>query len=120
MASWPASLPQDQFLRMTDQIQDTVLRTPMDAGPPTRRNRYTAVVRNVDVRLVLNGTQRQAFDTFYKTTLGNGALAFDWEDPVTDATVSFAFRGPATWTLIRGGTGATRIWETQLQLEIQP
>lgn len=121
MATWPASLPQKQFIGLTEQDQDAVLRTPMDAGPPTRRNRFTAVARDVDVPLVINGTQKATFDTFFRTTLSHGATAFDWEDPTDDSTVSFAFRSSPKWNLVRGGsTTATRIWTTTLQLEIQP
>lgn len=125
MATWPASLPQKQFLGLTERDQDAVLRTAMDAGPPTRRNRFTSITREVNVPIVVTGTQKQTFDTFFRTTLANGALEFDWEDPVTDATVSFAFRSPPRWTLTRGGDPsgdptADRIWTATLELEIQP
>lgn len=119
MSTWPASLPQ-QLIGTTEQDQDAVLRTGMDAGPPSRRNRYTARVTQVRVPMILTGTQKQAFDTFYRDTLKNGALSFDWEDPTTDETVSFAFRSPPTWRLIRGGLPAARVWDGELDLEIQP
>lgn len=121
MATWPGTLPQSQFVGLIDQDVDAVLRTPMDQGPPTRRRKYAAIVREVDVPIVLTGTQRIAFDTFYRTTLRNGSLAFDWEDPVTDVTISFAFRAPPRWLLDRGGSStANRIWSTTLQLQVQP
>lgn len=120
MTVWPASLPQKQFLGMTDQDVDSRVFSPNDAGPPSRRNRFRARLTNVSVPIALNGTQRQTFDTFYRTTLANGTGAFDWEDPVTDATVSFAFRSPPRWELVRGGATADRIWQTTLELEIQP
>lgn len=120
MPAWPASLPQDQFLGLTDQDVDAVIRTEMDAGPPSRRRRYTAVIRNVSVQLIVTGAQRQTFDTFFRTTIAGGATAFDWEDPVTDATVSFAFRSPPRWRLRAGGNINDRVWDTTLELEIQP
>jgi len=120
MPAWPATLPQDQFLGLIDVDQDAVLRTPMDTGPPTRRNRFNAITRTVDVPLTVDGAQRQTFDTFFRTTLKNGALAFDWEDPVTDVIVSFAFRGPPSWVLLSGGAVSDRRWGSTLNLEIQP
>lgn len=120
MATWPAQLPQDQFLNLTDQQQDSVLRTNMETGPPSRRARFTAVTRAVDVPIMMTGDQRAVFDDFYRDDLAFGALAFDWEDPSTDATVSFAFRSPPKWTLRRGGLPAARIWQSSLELEIQP
>lgn len=115
MPIWPASLPQDQFLGLTEQDQDSVLRTQFDAGPPSRRQRFTAITRDVDVPIVLSNAERATFDTFLRTTLAGGALAFDWEDPVTDATVSFAFRRQPKWTLF-----GNRHWRTTLELEVQP
>lgn len=119
MPSWPGTLP-SQFLGLTDSGDDTLVRTAMDAGPPTVRRRYTSYSRSVKVPIVLTGTQRQTFDTFYWTTLKHGSLSFDWEDPVTDSTVTFRFKKPVSWSLARGGTAATRIWSGTLDLEILP
>ncbi|NIU01079.1 MAG: hypothetical protein GWN01_09185 [Nitrosopumilaceae archaeon] len=120
MPTWPGSLPQKQFAGLEDKDTPAVLRTPMDTGPSTRRNRFTAVKREVTVPLILDGTDRQTFDNFFRSTLKNGTLSFDWEDPVTDSTVTFAFLGPPRWTLVAGGSTSNRLWETTLNLEIQP
>ena len=120
MVAWPASLPQSQFIGATDQDDDSVLRTPMDSGPPTRRNRFTAITRSVRTPMTLDGTQKATFDTFYRTTIANGSLSFDWEDPASLATVSFAFKSPPVWTMLHLGTAAGRFWSTSLDLEIQP
>lgn len=120
MAVWPASLPQKQFTGLTDQRQDARVRTEMDAGLPKMRRRFTAALRTVTTRLVLTGTQRQTFDTFYITTLSEGVDPFDWEDPVTDATVSFRFIEPPQWSLIVGGSTSDRLWEATLSLELLP
>ena len=120
MTVWPGTLPQKQFLGMTETDVDAVVRTPMDSGPPSRRNRFAANMRFVRAPIVLTGAQKQTFDTFFRTTLKNGSLEFDWEDPTTDATVSFAFRGPPSWALISGGDVNSRKWSGVLSLEIQP
>ncbi len=120
MPSWPATLPQKQFLGLTTQDQDSVIRTPMESGPPSRRSRFTAIAQDVNVPLILTGAQKQTFDTFFRTTLIHGSIAFDWEDPTLDTTVSFAFRQPPTWTMGRGGSTNVRVWNALLALEIQP
>ncbi len=120
MTVWPGSLPQQQFISISETDVDAVLRTPMDSGPPSRRNRFSANMRSVRSPIVLTGAQKQTFDTFFRTTLKNGSLAFDWEDPTTDATVSFAFRDPPQWTLVSGGDVNSRKWSAILSLEIQP
>lgn len=121
MPSWPATLPPDAFLGLTDQRQDAVARNQMDAGPPSRRARFTAATRNVEVPIVLDGEQRATFDEFFRVTLIEGSLSFTWEDPVDDSTVEFAFKSPPQWSLTKGHADpARRTWRASLQLEIQP
>lgn len=121
MTAWPVSLPQAQFLNATEEDADAVLRTQMDAGPPSRRNKYTARIVNVSTRMIVNGTQKATFDTFFRTTLKNGSLSFTWDSPTDDSAVTYAFRSPPRWTMIRGGSNpANRIWQTTLELETQP
>lgn len=120
MTTWPATLPQAQFLNTSEEDVDSVLRTQMDSGPPSRRNKFSGFMTTLRVPIIINGTQKQTFDTFYRTTLKNGALAFNWTDPTTDVATSYAFKSPPRWQLIRGGTAATRLWSTSLDLERQP
>ncbi len=121
MPTWPASLPQLPLIGMTAQDDDAVLRTSMDTGPATRRNRFTAITQSVSFPMVLTGTQRVTFDTFYRTTISHGALSFDWTDPVDDSTVSMAFKSPPKWSVVAGDATTTdRIWQTTFELEIQP
>lgn len=120
MATWPASLPQNQFLNLTDQRQDARVRTKMDAGPAKMRRRFTAAVRTFVAPIEVNGTQRQAFDSFWINDTQEGSLSFSWSDPVTDETVNFRFVAPPTWTLEVGGTTASRLWRAHLHLEVLP
>lgn len=121
MTAWPSELPQSQFIGTSEEDEDAVLRTPMDAGPPTRRNKYTAHIMTVRVPIVLTGAQKAVFDTFYRTTLKNGSLSFTWDSPTDDSAMTYAFKAPVRWTLIRGGySPATRVWQGTLELEKQP
>lgn len=120
MAAWPASLPQNQFLNLTDLRQDARVRTKMDAGPAKMRPRFTAAVRTVVTPLVLDGTQRQAFDSFWINDTQEGSLSFSWTDPVTDEAVNFRFVAPPAWKLVTGGSTANRLWQADLHLEVMP
>ena len=77
MPTWPIELPQLPFMGVTAQDEESVLRSPMDSGPPTRRNRFTAHLQSVTFPMVLTGAERQAYDFFFRKTLANGSLAFD-------------------------------------------
>ena len=121
MVAWPASLPQEQFLDTSYKRRDVRLRTQTDTGPGKVRRKFTAAAADVVVPLVVNGAQRQAFDDFYETTLQEGSLPFDWEDPVTDAMVVFRFKPPVPeWEMVLGGLTGLRLWRAVLNLEIVP
>lgn len=113
--AWPASLPQKPFRGLTEVRQPAALRTIMDAGAAKTRKRFTAAVRNIDIPMVFTKAQRATFDTFFITTLSEGALEFDWEDPVDESTtISFRFRNPPKMTKAAGE------WKTILNLEVLP
>lgn len=119
MTAFPDGL-KHLLLGLRDQDQDVRTRTEMDVGPPITRRRQTAAVRRVSTVAVVTGTQRQTFDTFFRTTLKNGTLGFTDEDPVDDSTVTYYFVDVPQWELVRGGTSSTRVWRTTLNLEIHP
>lgn len=111
MAIWPAGLEQKQFGPIREKPQSGVLRSKMDTGAPKTRKRFTAIVREVDIPIVLNFAHKAIFDTFFETTLGFGSLPFDWTDPRDDSTtVSYRFVTPVVFTK-RGGefTGTMKL-----------
>lgn len=121
MPVWPIDLPQLPFAGATMQDVDAVLRTPMDSGPPSRRNRFTTHIQIATYPMVLTGAEKVTFDYFFRNTLSNGSIAFDWVDVSNDTTVSLAFTAPPAWALIGGAADpADRTWSTVLALEVRP
>jgi hypothetical protein len=116
MATWPASLPQvvpaDEF---EESAEDNRIRTDVDAGPAKVRPRYSAEVVRVRFDLRLTLTQVGTLETFYKTTLGYGADAFDWTDPRTGAACEFRFINRPAYRNIGGAR-----WRTGIELERLP
>lgn len=120
MAVWPLTLPQSMLSGITDEMQDTRIRSSTDVGPAIVRQRYTAGVRNVDVPITLTAAERVIFETFYHTTLNEGTFSFTWTDPIDASAKSYRFRenkGP-TFELHEGGTFQRH--DTTLKLEIIP
>ena len=121
MTAWPSTLPQSQFVGVTEQDADAVLRTDMDTGPPSRRNKYTAHIMNVSTEIVLTGAQKKVFDTFYRETLKNGSLSFTWDSPTDDSAVTYAFKSPVRWTMTGPHSDSDRrVWRGTMELEKQP
>jgi hypothetical protein len=103
MAVWPVGLQQKQFSGVKESRQPGAIRSKMGTGAPKVRKRFTAVVRNIDVPIVLSIADKATFNTFFNTTLSEGVTAFTWVDPDDDSTsVSYRFRNPVSFTKVGG------------------
>ena len=101
MAVYPASLPQYPLVRgFTDERQTGSIRSNMDTGAPKTRKRFTAVVRKLTWPTILTGTQRATFDTFFITTINEGASSFTINDSASTVTISVKFINPPSWNII--------------------
>ena len=121
MPAWPATLPQLGIVGANYRRQDAVARSQMDAGPSSRRSRFTAVPKNVNYRMIITGAQLDTLESFYETTLRNGALEFDWFSPVDGSAIQIAFREPPDCNARVGNSNTdNRWWVVSLSLEIQP
>ena len=116
-AVWPASLPQTPLAEgYNERAPDTVIRSPMEAGPPRLRRRFTAGVRNIECQLRLTPAQLDTLDAFFGSTVAGGALPFDWKHPRNGTAVTFRFVEPPGYTPVARGT----LWQAMLRLEILP
>ncbi len=119
MTAWPGSLPPSPFLGLRHTRRSALLRSPVAVGPFKTRRRATVVLQSVSIPIVLTNPQRVTFDTFFITTLKEGAEPFDWKDPVDGSTVSLAFESPPEWTSISTHRDGP-IWRTIMPLVILP
>lgn len=127
MPTWPGGLPQEQFLPLSYARRDVRLRTPNDTGPVNQRKRYTAAAKEVSLLLVFTGAELNTFESFWQTDLGEGALSFDWTDPVAPdttagaPTTTFRFIEPPVFAAVRGdANSADRLYQATARLEIMP
>ncbi len=76
MATWPATLPQFSLRDgYSEDLGFPVIQAPVD-GPALARRRYTAAPRNVSAQYQLTNAQLATFETFFLTTVAQGALSF--------------------------------------------
>jgi len=121
--SWPSSLPQKQFTNIVHQPSADVLETDMDEGPNKKRPLTTAITEDVSIPMIFTGDQYETFLDWWKNTLGQGSLRFDWESPIDDTTVEFRFRGTDApqFDMVKGESASgNRKWVGTLELEIMP
>jgi len=121
MPSWPGTLPQSLMTGASIKDDESRLISAMDSGPSSVRNRFTAITKIVKGNLLLTGTQLGYFFTFFQTTLSHGVLTFDWVSPVDGSAVVMRFKSKPEWTCVKSNSDASkRLWQAQLELEVQP
>jgi hypothetical protein len=100
--TWPATLPSKLPKRLRENAVDGRESFQPDAGPPVAVRRFTA-------------TPKDTLETFYKTTLKEGVLEFDWTNPAT----STGFAGLHYFTFVDRPTydwiGAKRVVTIRLR-----
>jgi hypothetical protein len=89
---WPENLPYGLLAAgLTIQPQNNVLRTKMDAGAAKTRRRYTARTLTYSGKQILTPSEFKIFENFYHNEIADGALRFNFTDPVSLETAEFRF-----------------------------
>ena len=108
MDTWPVSLQQKLNADSFEKIYgENRVSTDMDVGPAKTRARFTRPVDIFNCEVWLDITEVTTFETFYRTTLGNGTLPFTFTDPLTNATGTFRFAPGSTPSIRPIGNGGT-------------
>ena len=95
MAQWPDALPQTFEPGLVVKNTDQVHRQQMQAGPAKARRQSTAIKSTITGALVCKSQAQVAtLETFINTTLGGGAMAFDWVHPLTGSPAKFRLAKP--------------------------
>lgn len=116
--TWPASLPQDFFIGLSERRRPAFQEFAVDAGPSMRRRIFGGSKDDLGDPIVLDQAQRVTFDTFYRTTLEEGTLEFDWTHPVSGATATYRFADAPSFTHFVNTSGF--FYQGQLSLELMP
>ena len=115
-AIWPLTLPQVLLIDgFQSALPENVIRQPMGVGPAKVRRRDVAATWPVQGNINLQKEQMATLFTFFRSTLGDGALPFDWIDPITGTPVTFMFKTAPKYSAL--GNGWLRV---ALDLEVQP
>lgn len=92
MSSWPLALQQKiEVAGFQMAYGNTRISTDMSVGPAKVRSRFTDAIDIYQCQITLDFDEKATFDTFYKTTLGNGSLPFTFTDPFSETEETFRF-----------------------------
>lgn len=98
-ATWPSGLPQiplqDGF---NEKEGKATIDTPMDAGPPKSRRRFTAAPMPVEMQFLMTKEQKLLFQTFYRDTIASGSLRFNFTDPTEEELYEYRIVEPPEYT----------------------
>jgi hypothetical protein len=116
MAVWPATLPQYVLVDgYQERPPELLIESPMDAGPPARRRRFTAGETAIACRIALSAAQKATLEGFFGDDLKAGAVAFDWVHPVSREPATVRMRRPG-FTAEPGGVS----FIASIELLVQP
>lgn len=115
MATFP-SYAQILYNGYSQKKESALLRTEMDSGPPKQAmvKSKVMIVRSVKIYLA-SKANFNSFETWYDTDLSNGALWFDFVDPVSGSTIQARFRDGGYTA--QPMTPAMQDWEVSAQIE---
>lgn len=122
MSTWPATIPNSLLVGLRRTAAEGTQRAPTDTGPGKLRRIETSTPIYLEGEFLLTGTQAQALETFYVTTLSMGSTSFDGlEDPLTGTAHDAVFAARPT----ARGAGAhhvttDRVWSVSISLVLLP
>lgn len=120
---WPASLPQEWPDDLEIFEPSGSIRTQTENGPAEVRRRFTggSMPEFCSATFVLTDAQLATLRTFYKTTLQEGSLSFEWDHPRDGSTADLRFVEKYRERLARGKNGDdVELWIVSLSLEVIP
>lgn len=114
--TWPVGLQQKLDSESFEmKYGNTAIRSDMDVGPAKVRTRYTDAVDLYTCSILLDYDEQVTLRTFYKVTLDNGTMPFDFLDPFSGIAASFRFSEPPSIRALGG-----RTFRVQMQWEKMP
>lgn len=114
---WPSLLPKCQVRGKQRSAAPNVIAFGTEVGPGKVRRRSTARVKRLNGTFLLTRAQVAIFEEFFEDDLQDGALVFEWTDPVTQETGNWRFAVDNAYSLSERGSGK---WDLQVALERQP
>lgn len=89
-AVWPVDLPQKFLLGASERLPNNVISSQTDAGIPKIRRRFTSAIKTYRGSVIMTAEQRDLLEDFFRNTLKDGSLSFEWRHP-TQGVQTFRF-----------------------------
>lgn len=115
MTDWPTDIPAElEMDGYQEPFSDGSLKTNMDAGPPKRRRRFSAQVKEISGNLILTGSEVTLLETFYYDTVKQ-VERFNFIHPRKGTIIEVIFNGAPSVSAI-----GPDLFRVGLKFEVQP
>ena len=94
MATWPSTLPAPSPGAYQEVFPNNTIRSDMEVGPAKVRKRATSAPTKYKMSFEMDNTDINTLETFYRTTINEGADTFEMDDPRNGTTETFRMIGP--------------------------
>ena len=119
VAVWPAGLPQSPLLDGFREAKADGRRfSSTDTGPGKVFRKTSTKADGLNLSFLMTAAQRVTFETFYSTTLNEGALPFDFPDYRSAGTLLLRFRVSDSYNWTTPDAGVHYL--VRLPLEVLP
>lgn len=81
---WPEALPRPTRAGHSSQMMDARTPRAVQAGPPSRRRKFSAVPRRIALELRVQRYEKDVLDLFFAESLDHGTRPFWMPDPEFD------------------------------------
>lgn len=89
---WPGDLPQLPLYGAKERLPQNTIRSQTDAGIDKVRRRFTSAVKGWSGMLIMTLDQMDLFEDFYRDTLQDGALSFQYFHSRTNELITVRFK----------------------------
>ena len=118
-APWP--IASYLLLGLKGGAGDGALRSRVGRGPHRQRRMYSAVPEPLAGRMILTGSEFEAFRSWGKSTLKEWTLPFDCPEPGSLVPRAYQFTEPKpTWEFVVNGVFPSGRWMVDVAMETIP
>lgn len=114
--AWPTGITQNAVSgSVREQQQRNVFSFEPDAGVPIERRKSSIAMSTLSFISIVSRSQKALLETFYRTDLSDGVLAFTRKHPRTGSTITCKFSSAPEFSDLASG-----YHQVQIQLQVMP
>lgn len=115
MTAWPVGVPSEfEISGYQEPFTDSSIKSSMDAGPPKRRRRFSAMTREMSGNIIMTGSEVTDLETFYYDTIKQVG-EFTFLHPRKGTTINVVFNGAPSVNAI-----GPDLFQVGIKFEVQP